>query len=296
MRFERKDDVQEHEEREDERLNETYEQLKTDEGENEARHEQQFGEDGQDDLPAPDVPPKSKREREDPEELARELDRADEDEHDTAHERTLFERREVDPAGEITDPVLTNAGRLVPGEARQRETEIGVVVGGRRVEKLDLTHEGHDEQPVAEESEEKEAAEERKKANDSRAARLTHEVGQRLDNELEQILKTPGLLAQPRRRDDREDDKNCHDDPRGEDRVRDRDVIPDRDRAEVQDVVVSAEREDGGAGLVGDMNVRLRGRPVRKVAGQRGDHDREQIQRPDDGEDAARRQDRKSTR
>src|SRR6266850_74600 len=213
MRFERKDDVQEHEEREDERLNETYEQLKTDEGENEARHEQQCGEDGQDDLPAPDVPPKSKREREDPEELARELDRADEDEHDTAHEWTLFERREVDPAGEITDPVL------------------------------------------------------------ARAAGLTHEVGQRLDNKLEEVLETPGLLAQPRCRDDREDDENCHDDPRGEDRVRDRDVVPNRDRAAGRDVLVASEREDGGAGLVGDMNVSLRGRPVRKVAGQRGDRD-----------------------
>ena len=77
VRLERKDDVEEHEEREYERLDEADEELEGDEREDEARYEQERGEDGKHDLAAPDVAPESEGEREDPEQLAEELDRAE---------------------------------------------------------------------------------------------------------------------------------------------------------------------------------------------------------------------------
>src|SRR5512141_2137994 len=101
VRLERKDDVQEHEEREYERLDESDEQLEPDERKHEAGNEEQRGKDGEHDLAAPDVAPETKGQREDAEELAEELDGTDEDEHHHADERPLFERRDVDPTSEV---------------------------------------------------------------------------------------------------------------------------------------------------------------------------------------------------
>src|SRR2546427_10720928 len=139
VRLERKDDVEEHEEREDERLDEADEQLKADEWKDEARDEEQRGQHRQHDLAAPDVAPEPERQGEDPEQLAEEFDRADEDEHHDADERALLERRKVDPACEVAQAVLLDAGPLVPDEAGEREAEAGAVVGRRRVQELDLT-------------------------------------------------------------------------------------------------------------------------------------------------------------
>src|SRR5688572_10504963 len=118
VRLERKDDVEEDEEREYERLDEADEELEPHEGKHEARQEQKRGEHGEHDLAAPDIAPESKGQREDAKELAEELDYADED-HDEANERPFFERREVEPAREVRRAVLPDAGRLVPDEARQ---------------------------------------------------------------------------------------------------------------------------------------------------------------------------------
>src|SRR2546426_6644521 len=133
VRLKRKDDVQEHQEREHECLNEPDEKLQADEGEREARDEEKRGENRKHDLPAPDVPPESKGQREDAEELAEELDDPDED-HDTADEGTVPETGEVEPAREVPDPVLAYASGLIPGKAGQSHAEVGVVVGGRRVQ------------------------------------------------------------------------------------------------------------------------------------------------------------------
>src|SRR5678816_3393269 len=100
VRLERKDDVEQHEEREHECLDEADEELETDEWKHEAGNEQERREDGENDLAAPDVAPESERQRKDAEQLAKELDRTDEDEHDDADERSLFERGEVDPTRE----------------------------------------------------------------------------------------------------------------------------------------------------------------------------------------------------
>ena len=81
VRFERKDDVQEHEEREHERLNEADEELEADERQDQTGNEQQSGEDSENDLAALDVPPESQGEREYPKELTEELDDANEDHH-----------------------------------------------------------------------------------------------------------------------------------------------------------------------------------------------------------------------
>src|SRR5258705_9160951 len=160
VRLERKDDVEQHEEREHERLDESDEQLEGNEDIREAGNEQQGRENGENDLATPDVAPESERQREDAEELAEEFDRTDEDEHDDADERSLFERREVEPAREVAEPVLLDAGPLVPDEARQGEAEVGVVVSGRRGEQLDLADERDDPEPVRDEGEQEERPEE----------------------------------------------------------------------------------------------------------------------------------------
>src|SRR6267142_3255422 len=129
VRLERKNDVEQHEECEHERLDESDEELEADERKHEAWDEQERGEHGQDDLAAPDVAPDSERQGEDAEQLAEEFDRADEDEHDDTDEGSLFERGDVDPAREVAEPVLLDAGPLVPDESGQGETEIRVVVG-----------------------------------------------------------------------------------------------------------------------------------------------------------------------
>src|SRR6266850_1185963 len=130
VRLERKDDVEEHEEREHERLNEADEQLEPEEREHEARYEEQRGKHGQHDLAAPDVAPETERQGEDAEELREELDESDEDHHHS-DERAVPEAREVDPTREIADAVLADARGLVPDESGEREAEVGVVVGGR---------------------------------------------------------------------------------------------------------------------------------------------------------------------
>src|SRR3990170_1327754 len=122
VRFQRKDDVKEDEEREYECLDEADEQLEPDEREHETRQEQKRGEHGEHDLAAPDIAPESKGQGEDAKELAEELDDADED-HDEANERSFLERREVDPAREVRQAVLPDARGLVPDEAGQGETE-----------------------------------------------------------------------------------------------------------------------------------------------------------------------------
>src|SRR5438874_3147635 len=203
VRLERKDDVEENEEREDERLNEADEKLEPDERKHQARNEEQRREHREHDLAAPDVAPKTKGEREDPEELREELDDPDDDHH-AADENTLAERREVEPAREVGEAVLADAGCLVPDEPGQGHRQIGVVVGGRHVQKLDLADEGDHEKPVAEEREEEERPEEREVADDAIATCLTHEIAERLDHELEQVLKTAWPFAQARRRRQRD--------------------------------------------------------------------------------------------
>src|SRR5687768_13338275 len=159
MRFERKDDVEEHQEREYERLDKADEQLESHRNEREARQEEERREHGEHDLAAPHVAPESERQCEDAEELAEELDDADED-HDDTHEHALVERREVEPPREIRKAVLPNARRLIPDEAGERETEVGVVVRRRNVQQPDLPDQRDDEQPVAEECEQEQGPEE----------------------------------------------------------------------------------------------------------------------------------------
>ena len=135
-------------------------------GSDEARYEEKGRQDREHDLAAPDVAPESKGQREDAEELAEELDDADNDHH-AAHEHAFAESGEVEPAGEVADSVLPDARGLVPDEAGQRESEVGVVIGGRRVEQLDLADERDDRKPVAEQREQKERAEEREESDHS---------------------------------------------------------------------------------------------------------------------------------
>src|SRR3990170_5285132 len=122
VRLERKDDVEEHEEREHERLDEADEQLEPHEREHEARQEEERREHGEHDLAAPHVAPETKRQRENSEQLAEELDRADEDEHHGTNEGSLLERGEVDPAREVRPAVLADACRLIPDESGEGES------------------------------------------------------------------------------------------------------------------------------------------------------------------------------
>src|SRR5688500_18309133 len=152
VRFERQDDVEEHKEREYERLDEADEQLEPHERKHEARQEEERREHGEHDLAAPHVAPESERQCEDAEELAEELDDADEN-HDDTHEHALVEGREVEPPREVRKAVLPNARGLVPDEAGEGETKVGVVVRRRNVQQPDLPDERYEEQPVAEEGE-----------------------------------------------------------------------------------------------------------------------------------------------
>src|SRR6185503_19203793 len=215
MRLKRKDDVEKHKEREHERLDESDEQLESDERKHEARNEQQRGKDGENDLAAPDVAPESERQRKDAEQLAEEFDRTDEDEHHDADERPLLERGEVDPAREVAEPVLLDARPLVPDESRQGEAEVGVVVGGRRVEQLDLPDEGDDAEPVREEGEQEESPEERQEAHDRGTAGVLHEVDERLDDELDEPLEAPRYFADGARGGHAEGDQHRHHEPSG---------------------------------------------------------------------------------
>src|SRR5882672_3687908 len=169
VRFQRKDDVEQHEEREYERLDEADEELERDEWQHEAWDEQERGQHREHDLAAPDVAPKAQCQREDSEKLAEQFDRSDEDEHHTADERSFLERREVDPTSEVAKAVLPNTGGLVPDESGKRETEVGVVVGRRCVQQLDLTDERDAPQPVRDEREQEERPKQRQVAHDSRS-------------------------------------------------------------------------------------------------------------------------------
>src|SRR5687767_3500307 len=195
MRLERKDDVKEYKEREHERLDEADEQLEPHEREHEARQEEERGEHGKHDLAAPHIAPKTKREREDPEQLAEELDRSDEDEHHRTNEGSLLERGEVDPAREVRPAVLTDAGRLIPDEPGEGETEVGVVVRGGHVQQLDLPDERDEEQPVADEGEQEQRPEEGQVPDHARTARIFHEAHQTLDDDLDEALEAARDLA-----------------------------------------------------------------------------------------------------
>src|SRR5687768_13416269 len=113
VRLKRKDDVEEHEEREHECLDEADEQLEPDEWEHEARQEQQRREHSENDLAAPHVAPEPERQCEDAEQLAEKLDDADED-HDDTYENAFVERREVEPPREVREAVLPDASGLIP--------------------------------------------------------------------------------------------------------------------------------------------------------------------------------------
>src|SRR3981081_4693844 len=185
VRLERKDDVEQHEEREHERLDESDEQLEGSEQKHGAGNEQERRQNGENDLAAPDVAPESERQLNDAEELAEEFDRTDEHEHDHADEWSLLERREVDPTREVAEPVLLDAGPLVPDEARKGEAAGGVIVGGRRVEQLNLADERDEMEPVRDKGEQEERPEQRQEAHDRRTAVVLHEVDKRLDDELD---------------------------------------------------------------------------------------------------------------
>src|SRR5207247_2896577 len=204
VRFKRKDDVEENEEREHECLDEPDEELQPDEREGEARDKEQSGEHREHDLAAPDVSPESKGKRQDAEELAEELDDADED-HDDPDERTFPEAGEIEPANEVTETVLAYPGGLIPGEPGECHAEVGVVVGGWRMQELDLADERYDREPVAEEREQEERPEERQEPNNPWAAGLAHEIDEPLHDELERALQTAGLFAQARRGEYRDD-------------------------------------------------------------------------------------------
>src|SRR5438309_11974040 len=105
------------------------------------------------------------------------------------------------------------------------------------MQELDLPDERDDREPVTEQGEQEERPEERQEPNNSWAAGLAHEIDEPLHDELEQALKTAGLFAQARRRQYPDEDEHGHHDPRGEDGVRDRDVVPYRDRSPRRDVV-----------------------------------------------------------
>src|SRR6267143_5046921 len=98
------------------------------------------------------------------------------------------------------------------------------------MEQLDLPDERHDREPIREQREQEEGAEEREVLDHRGSTGLAHEVGEALDEDLEEALKTAGLLRKTRRREDREEYEHGHHEPRSEDRVRDGDVVPDRDR------------------------------------------------------------------
>src|ERR671934_2613262 len=74
VRFDREDEVDEDEKREDEALHEADEDLEADEGERESRHQQERAHDDEHDLAAEHVAPETERERQHPEDLAEELD------------------------------------------------------------------------------------------------------------------------------------------------------------------------------------------------------------------------------
>src|SRR6266545_372659 len=285
VRLERQDDVEQHEEREYEGLDEADEQLEPDERKHEARDEQQRGKNGEHDLAAPDVAPESERQRQDPEQLAEELDRPDEDEHHDADQWPLFERREVDPAGEVAEPVLLDPGPLIPDKAGEREAEVGVVVGCRRVQQLDLAHERHHRQPIAEQREQEERTEQRKEAHDGRAAGVLHEVNEALNDELDESLEASGHFADGARRDDPDRDEHDHDEPHREQRVGDRDVVPDRDHAATGRMILATQADEWRTRLLGDVDVGLARRPVRQVAGERRADDGDRVQEQHDADD-----------
>src|SRR5688572_14764461 len=284
VRFERQDDVEEHKEREYERLDEADEQLEPHERKHEARQEEERREHGEHDLAAPHVAPESERQREDAEELAEELDDADKD-HDDAHEHSLVERREVEPPREVRNAVLPDAGRLIPDEASEGQSEVGVIVRRRNVQQPDLPNERNEEQPVAEEGEQEQGPKERQVPDDTWAARILHEVHQELHHQLDQALETTGHFANRARGHEAQDDEDPHNDPHGEDGVRDGDVVPDRDDAAFRWMLFAAEVEERRTGLLSDMDVGLARRPVRQVPRQRRADDGEAVQEQHDAND-----------
>src|SRR5687768_2719324 len=262
MRFERKDDVEEHKEREYERLDEADEQLEPHERKHEARQEEERREHGEHDLAAPHVAPESERQCEDAEELAEELDDADED-HDDAHEHALVERREIEPPREVRKSVLPDARRLIPDEPGEGESKVGVIVRRRNVQQPDLSNERNEEQPVAEECEQEQGPEERQVPDYAWATRILHEVDQELHHQLDQALETTGHFAHRARGHEAEYDEDPHHDPHREDGVRDGDVVPDRDDASFRGMLFAAEVDERRTGLLRDVDVGLTRRPVR---------------------------------
>src|SRR6266850_544867 len=146
------------------------------------------------------------------------------------------------------------------------------------MEELDLPDERHDAEPVGQQREEEQRAEERQEANDLGAARVPHEVDEELDDQLEEALQAARHRADGATREGAEHDENEHHQPGGEDRVRDADVVPNTDHARRARGVVATEMDEHGASLLGDVDVGGRGRPVREVAGESGDEDGDAVQ------------------
>src|SRR5688572_10412420 len=117
--FEREHEVHEDEQAENEALHEADEDLEAGEGDREARQEEQPAHDDEHDLAAEHVAPEPERERGHAEELAEELDEADEHE-DEPDEHALLEATEVEPARGVAEAVLAEAIGLVGDERDER--------------------------------------------------------------------------------------------------------------------------------------------------------------------------------
>src|SRR5438093_1827399 len=282
VRFDREDDVHEHEDGEQQSLDEPDQELEPDEGECERGDDEERRHHGDRDLAAEDVAPETERQREHAEELGEELDRADDD-HDRAHHELhragLTEPAEVEEAAEVAEAVLADALPLVDDERGHRKTRIDVVVGRRRAERLDVTaveverlaDERHQTEVVREQDEEEDRPEERHVAKALLTSDPLDEVRETLHHQLHEVLPGARLLAQVTREQERADDEDRDDDPHREERVRDRDLV-------------AHDADERLAGEIRQLEIEeLR----RKRSGDGGDRERDDVHRRRDDEDAS---------
>src|SRR2546427_8133746 len=240
------------------------EDFEPDEWESEPRYEEERAHDDEHDLATEHVPPETERQREDPEELAGELDEPDEQEDRAQHEleaTLLREPGEVEPALQIAQAVLSKPLGLVKHERDDRQAEVRVVVGGRRVEPLDLSDERHDGKPVRGDEEDQERAEDRQIPQDARTADAFDEVREALNEQLDEVLKAVRPVAHRARHHERECEQNGDDDQHCQVHVRVAEVKAHPDSREVEPRPRLPEVDERRPGeLEGFRYVGIRGR------------------------------------
>src|SRR5437660_9085766 len=124
VRLERQDEVDEDEQREDQPLYEADEDLEPHERQRSPWNEQECAHDHEHDLATEHVAPETERQRQHPEELARELDQTDKQEDRPEHELQaafLHETGHIHPAPYVGGAVRAEALGLIEPERQDRE-------------------------------------------------------------------------------------------------------------------------------------------------------------------------------